>query len=61
MVNSQQSVAMTSVGNTRETIAEVRGSFALLFPVCLAGMLEILSGATKSLRKWDGIKQRLLI
>jgi hypothetical protein len=36
--------------------------YPCFFPLCLVGTLQIPSGATKrGLKKWDGIKQRLLI
>jgi hypothetical protein len=43
-----QLFATAIVSNTHETIAWLHDSFALLFfPVCLAGTLQIPSGATK--------------
>ena len=50
------------VGNNHETIAWFHGSFALLFSRLFIGHASNPKRShQRGLRKWDGIKQRLLI
>jgi hypothetical protein len=48
-------------GRFHETILQVHGSFDVPFSLCLAGRLEIPSGATKGIKPWGGVKQRFII
>ena len=51
-----------NVGNTHETIAWFHGSFALLLSRLFSGNASNPKRSQqRGLRKWDGIKQRLLI
>jgi hypothetical protein len=47
-------------GNSRETIAGIHVSFAVLFSVLFSGYGSNQRGATRSIKKWDAVKQSLL-
>jgi hypothetical protein len=51
--------AKAVVGNTRETIAWVHNSFAMLFSRLFA--FKSRAEPRKTVKQWDGVKQRLLI
>ena len=58
----QSSCLLPLVVNTHETIAWFHGSFALLFSRLFSGHASNPERShQRGLRKWDGIKQRLLI